>query len=320
MPAIIASAPGKVILVGEHAVVYHRPAIAVPVHQIQAKASVFAEIRGQPGEVWVEAPNIGLSARLSNLPASHAFTKLFAAVARELSISRYPALRLKVSSTIPIAAGLGSGAAVSVAIIRALSAFLGHPLPEERVSALAFDQEKIYHGTPSGIDNTVIAYAQPIFFVRDRPFELIYPADPIHLVICDTGLRSSTSQSVAGVRQRWQADPVRYDHIFDRIGNNARQARADMEAGNLQNLGDLMDQNHQLLQEIGVSCPELDRLVEAAKHAGALGAKLCGGGLGGNMIALVEDPAHSESVAAAIRGAGAVRSWITQIPPKSAPN
>ncbi len=315
MPAITAKAPGKVILVGEHAVVYGRPAIAVPVTQVQAQAAVFAEIRGQPGEVWIEASGINLSTRLAQLPDTNSFARLFKAVANELKIQRFPALRLKITSTIPIAAGLGSGAAVSVAAIRALAAFVGRPLPDERVSALAFEQEKIFHGTPSGIDNTVITYAQPIFFVRDQPFQLLNPGAPFTLVIGDTGVRSPTAAAVAGVRERRLAQPEQFDALFDQIAQIAHHAKDCIETGQIRELGALLDQNQQVLQEIGVSNLELDRLVDAARQAGAWGAKLSGAGLGGNMIALT-DPVRAEEIAVHLQAAGAVRTWMTEIKPK----
>ena len=314
MPAITATAPGKAILVGEHAVVYGRPAIAVPVTQVQAKAAVFAEIRGQPGEVWIEAPGINLSARLSQLPDTNAFSRLFKALTAELKIKSFPALRIKITSTIPIAAGLGSGAAVSVATIRALSAFVGRRLPDEVVSALAFEQEKIFHGTPSGIDNTVVTYAQPIFFMREQPFQLLYPAAPFTLVIADTGIRSPTAAAVAGVHDRRQAEPEKYDALFDQIAEITRRAKGCIETGKIKELGFLMDQDQLLLGEIGVSNPELDHLVGAARDAGAWGAKLSGGGLGGNMIAIA-DPAKAEEIASRLRAAGAVRTWLTEIKP-----
>lgn len=312
MPAITATAPGKAILVGEHAVVYGRPAIAVPVTQVQVKAAVFAEIRGQPGEIWIDAPGINLSTRLSQLPETNSIARLISAIANELNIKRFPALRLTVTSSIPIAAGLGSGAAVAVAVIRALSAFIGKPLPEERVSALAYEQEKIFHGTPSGIDNTVITYAQPIFFVRGQPFQLLHPSAPFTLVIGDTGVRSPTAAAVAKVRERRQTDLAAYDALFDQIATISLQARLCIETGEIQKLGALLDQDQHLLQDIGVSSPELERLVSAAREAGAWGAKLSGGGIGGNMIAVVE-PARAEQVADSLKAAGAVRTWITEI-------
>ncbi len=315
MPAITATAPGKAILVGEHAVVYGRPAIAVPVTQVQAKATVIAEIRGQPGEIWIEAPGINLSASLSQLPDTNAIVHLFKAVTKELKIARFPALRITIISTIPIAAGLGSGAAVAVAAIRALSAFIGKPLADERVSALAYEQEKIFHGTPSGIDNTVITYAQPIFFMREQPFQLLRPAAPFTLVIADTGVRSPTRVAISGVRDRRQAEPEKYDALFDQMAEITYQVKDCIESGEMQALGSLLDQDQRLLQEIGVSNSALDRLIKAARNAGAWGAKLSGGGMGGNMIA-VTDPTRAEAIAAGLRVAGAVRTWVTEIKPK----
>lgn len=315
MPAISATAPAKVILCGEHAVVYGRPAIAVPVAEVQARATVFADIRGKPGEVWIDAPDIQLSTRLADLPEKHIMTRLAALVAAELGISRYPALRLRIQSSIPIASGLGSGAAIAVAVIRALTAFLGHPLPAERINALAFETEKVLHGTPSGIDNTVVTYAEPIFFTKGQPFERVQVSMPFTLVIADTGIRSVTAAAVSGVRERWQRDPANYERLFDQIGQVARQARDLIESGQIQELGRCMNNNHALLQQLGVSCPELDQLVEAAREAGAWGAKLSGGGQGGNMIALVH-PAQAHTIAAALQSAGATRVLVTTVKPK----
>ena len=200
-------------------------------------------------------------------------------------------MTLRVTSTIPQAAGLGSGAAVSVALIRAVSAFLGRPLANAQVSALALEVEKYYHGTPSGIDNTVITFNQPVYFTRGLPIEIFRIAASFHLVVGDTGVRSLTSLVVGDLRQRWQVDPGRYEALFDEAGRLAAEARELIEEGHPKQLGALMNENHALLQEMEVSSPELDGLVEAARAAGALGAKLSGGGRGGNMIALVEPDA-----------------------------
>jgi len=314
MPAISAHAPGKAILFGEHAVVYNRPAIAVPVHQVRVKAAVFANPKGQPDEIWIEAPEIGLKAWLANLPETQALAILFARFKEALGVAYLPALRLTIHSTIPVAGGLGSGAAVSVAVARALAGFVGRTLTNEQVSALAYEVEKKHHGTPSGIDNTVITYGQPIYFQRGQPFELIHPGAPLTLVIADTGIKSNTALAVGGVRQRWQAQAGRYEALFDRVGHIAAQARQLIESGQIQPLGSLMVENHDLLCEMGVSIPQLDKLVESALQGGAWGAKLCGGGLGGNMLALVE-PDAAPAVALALSQAGAVRTIITQVHP-----
>jgi len=311
MPAFAARAPAKAILFGEHAVVYGRPAIAVPVTQVQARASVMAEPMAPTGRVWLEAPEVGLNCDLDALPVDHPAQILVRGLLQALAIDHLPALRMRINSTIPIAAGLGSGAAVSVAALRALSAFLGHPLDDERVSALAFQVEKAYHGTPSGIDNTVITYARPLYFVQAQPFELLKVAEPFTLVIADSGVTSSTAAAVAGVRARWQAEPERYEALFEEIAVLVNAAKETIESGVPEKLGPLMDENQQALQKMGVSSPELERLVEAARKAGAWGAKLSGGGQGGNILALVP-PQQGETIASALIQAGAVRT-ITSV-------
>jgi mevalonate kinase len=309
MTAISASAPGKVILFGEHAVVYGRAAVAVPVNQVQAKAVVSAS-PGKPSRI--EAPGIGLESEVDALPAEHPLALAVRGVQEKLNLDHLPAFRLKITSTIPIASGLGSGAAVSVAIARAVSAFVGHPLSDSQVSALAFTVDQTYHGTPSGIDNTVITYDSPVMYVRGQPFERLRVAEPFTLVIGDTGVSVPTSGVVSDLRRRWVETPNRYEPLFNRIGAIAREARRLIEVGRPEEMGPLMNSNHSLLCEIDVSSPELDRLVDVAQKAGALGAKMSGGGRGGNMIALVRAD-KAQSVAEALCEAGAAHTIITQV-------
>jgi len=312
MPAFTASAPGKIILFGEHAVVYGRPAIAVPVVQVRARAVVSPEPRGEPGSVHIQAPAIALDARLSDLSPDHPIAAAVTAVFNRLGVSRPPACNLRITSTIPVAAGLGSGAAVSVAIIRALSAFLGQPLADEEVSKLAFEIEKLHHGTPSGIDNTVITYAMPVYFMRGQPIESLHVSQPFSLVIGDSGIASPTALAVGDVRRLWREHTRHYETLFDAVGEISRRARRAIEHGETEALGPLMNANHDLLREIGVSSAELDRLVVAALEAGALGAKLSGGGRGGNMIALAAADL-APGIARSLEAAGAVRTIISRV-------
>jgi mevalonate kinase len=312
MPAFTATAPGKIILFGEHAVVYGRPAIAMPVSQVRARAVVSADPLAPSGKVRVLAPDIGLEADLVDLPDSQPLRRALDLTLAELGLSRSPACTVRVSSTIPPAAGLGSGAAVSVAVIRAFAAFLGRQLPDERVSAVAFEVEKLHHGTPSGVDNTVVTYARPVYFVRGQPIETLQVPAVLHFVIGDTGVSSPTAIAVGDVRKAWQADPSQYERLFEAVGELVQQARAAIETGRSQRLGALMDENQSLLAEMGVSSPELERLSAAARAAGALGAKLSGGGRGGNMIALVAAE-QSQPVADALRSAGATRTIETEV-------
>jgi mevalonate kinase len=323
---VSASAPGKIILFGEHAVVYGRPALAVPVRQVAAEAQadwateVVAEKRMKAGgawqdSVWIEAPSIGLSASLSVLlarPRPNPLAIVICNVFQFLEISKPPAFKIRITSTIPVASGLGSGAAVSVALIRTLAALVQRPLADEQVNQLAYEIEKLHHGTPSGIDNTVITYAKPVYFVRGEPLQTFQVTRPFTLVIGDTGISAPTRESVGDVRQRWEADSNRWEKVFDQVGEIVRAAKKAIESGTWEELGPLMDANQALLHEMTVSSPELDRLVLAARAGGALGAKLSGGGRGGNMLALVA-PEAAEKVASALSAAGAKRTIITTV-------
>ena len=312
MPAFTATAPGKIILFGEHAVVYGRPAIAVPVNNVRARAVVMADPRGQVGDIQIKAPDVGLETSLEGLPEDHPIRAAVEGVLFELGITRAPACTLQITSTIPISAGMGSGAAVSVALMQALSSSLGQPLSDARVTELAFEVEKIHHGTPSGIDNTVITYGMPVYYVRGQPLKTLRLPEPFKIVIGDTGLPSPTALAVGELRHAWQMDQDKYEAIFDAVAVIVKEARAAIENGYTGGLGALMNQNHEYLRQMGVSSPELDRLVEAARSAGAAGAKLSGGGKGGNMIALTND-VNTVEIESSLRDAGAVRTIVTSI-------
>jgi mevalonate kinase len=182
----------------------------------------------------------------------------------------------------------------------------------EEINAFAYEIEKLHHGTPSGIDNTVVTYAKPVYFIKGQPIETIKVGEPFTIVIGDTGISAPTRESVGDVRKRWEADQAKWEGLFDEVGKIAQEARAVIESGKWQALGELMNVNHTLLQEMTVSSPELDRLVSISIDAGALGAKMSGGGRGGNMIALVT-PELAETVSSALLKAGARNTIVTQV-------
>ena len=312
-----ASAPGKVILFGEHAVVYNRPALAVPVTQVHADVEVSDTPRAG---IFINAPGIDLHAELKSLPADHPIASVILKVFSTLGlpsptgrrVGDEGGLEISITSSIPVASGLGSGAAVSVALIRSLSSFLFRSLTDDEVNMLAFEIEKLYHGTPSGIDNTVITYNKPVYFIKGQPIETFKVGKPFTIVIGDTGVSALTKESVGDVRRLWLRDTANFENCFNEIAQIVLIARRSIEHGRPELLGELMDHNHALLQGLTVSSPELDKLVVAARNAGALGAKLSGGGRGGNMIALVEQD-RAESVANALISAGAKRTIITEI-------
>jgi mevalonate kinase len=312
------STPGKIILFGEHAVVYNRPALAVPVTQVHADVEVLDSSRAG---IWVNAPDVNLHAEVGTLPSDHPIAtvihKFFphpnpSPTGRGARGEGFHSLEINISSTIPVASGLGSGAAVSVALVRALSSHLKHSMTDMEVNAFAYEIEKLYHGTPSGIDNTVITYAKPVYFITGEPVETFLVGTPFTVVIGDTGIPAPTKESVAEVRKLWRMDQIHCESIFDEIGQIALMARRAIESGKPDMLGELMDHNHAFLQELTVSSPELDKLVDAARKAGARGAKMSGGGRGGNMIALVT-PDLAETVARSIHEAGAKNVIITKV-------
>ena len=336
-----ASAPGKIILFGEHAVVYGRPALAIPVTQVHADVELTDSSRAG---IWIDAPDVNLHAELNTLPSDYPIASVihnflflwqnFPSPVRRLRSApkgevrgegRFPNLDIKITSTIPVASGLGSGAAVTVALTRALSSHLNHPMTDDEINAFAYEIEKLHHGTPSGIDNTVVTYARPVYFVKESPspmgrgargegdnIEVFKVGSPFTIVIGDTGISAPTKESVGDVRKLWEADKARWEIIFDIVGEIVAQARGSIESGKWENLGELMNENHSLLQQMTVSSPELDSLVSAARNAGALGAKLSGGGRGGNMIALVGHE-KAEEVASALMTAGAKRTLTTTV-------
>jgi mevalonate kinase len=309
-----ACAPGKIILLGEHAVVYGRPALAVPVRQVQACATVEPAASGPTGGVLVATPELGFSSWLHDVPRDHPLAAICHTTLAALAAEAFPPIRLTITSTIPVASGLGSSAAVSVAVARALNLHFGGSLPTERISELAFEVERIHHGTPSGIDNTVVAFDSPVYFHRGQSPQPLSIGGSFSFLIGDTGFAAPTAEAVGRVRQRWIAEPESLESTFDQIADLVLDARKALEQGDPSRLGFDLRRNHALLRELDVSSPELDRLVQAAEAAGALGAKMSGGGMGGNMIALVT-PDLRESIAEALRNAGAVGVLQTEVSP-----
>jgi len=179
-----ASAPGKIILFGEHAVVYGRPALAVPVTQVHVDVDISDS---DSAGIWIDAPDIDLHAELNTLPSDHPLASVIHNLFFLSRVSPFPSLNIKITSTIPVASGLGSGAAVTVALTRALSTHINYAMTDEQVNAFAYEIEKLHHGTPSGIDNTVITYAKPVYFVKGQAIETFKVGQPFTIVIGDTG-------------------------------------------------------------------------------------------------------------------------------------
>lgn len=204
------------------------------------------------------------------------------------------------------ASGIGASAASCVSIARALSNHFNLNLSDEEINDTAYEGEKGYHGTPSGIDNTASTFGGLIWFERGETnvMDKISIPNPIEVVIGNTGKVANTTAAVAGVRERKEQNPEKYKEIFNRAENIAYLAKDALQDEDYKELGKLMNENHKLLQQIEVSTRELDFLAKLSRDQGALGAKLTGGGLGGNMIALTPGRDLQDDVANAIEKEG----------------
>ncbi|MEM7077387.1 MAG: hydroxymethylglutaryl-CoA reductase, degradative [Pseudomonadota bacterium] len=278
------SACGKVILLGEHAVVYGRPAVALPI-PLAVEASVNHDGEG----VSIVIPRWGLEQKV------HANTQgiggILADILKQLDLAERN-MTIEVFPHIPRAMGLGGSSALAVAVLRALDHTFNLQLSDGRINELAYECEKAAHGTPSGVDNTVATYGRGLLYqkIDETPqFSDLKLGQPINIVVGLTGKESLTAETVARVRRSWTAYPERYESIFDQIGALTLAGRDALQAGQLNELGELMNLCHGYLNALQLSTPELEELVHIARANGALGAKLTGGGGGGSMVALCED-------------------------------
>jgi len=312
MASVVGEAPGKILLIGEHAVVYGHPAIAIPLRGIKARAAVEFT---RNGGIEMVAPDLAEHAHgVEDASPRLAPLVRLAASVMQLFGERQQGLRILLKSTIPIGRGMGSGAAAGVATVRAICNALGRRLNADQVSELVMESEKEYHGTPSGVDSAVVARDEPIYFVKGKPVRSITIGPGVfHFVIADTGIESATVRAVEDVRQAREGDRARYDSYFWELGSMASVAREVLRTGSPEELGLCMNHAHKVLQSLGVSCPELDHLVTAALEKGGLGAKLSGAGKGGAVIVLIDDNADPEQFAAELRTAGAERVFTTDL-------
>jgi len=312
MPALSGSAPGKTILFGEHAVVYGYPAIAVPLPVI----SLSVIVQALPNQKRIHIVNKDLKEDffIDGNGVQNIYAFALDVIRKFLKIEHLPAMQLTISSRIPPTSGLGSSAAFAVAMAKSVSSFLGFRLSLEDINSIAFNIEKKQHGTPSGIDNTVVCYQKPIFFRKDQPVEFINTSKPITLLLANSGIHSLTRDALEQVKEKRNKETAFVDEIFNRIGSIAEIARSRIEAGELESTGRLMFENHLLLKKLGLSLDILDNLVNSSMKSGAYGAKLCGSGKGGYVVAMVP-PEKSQSIQEELSEVGAQSLLISTISP-----
>ncbi|WP_428099073.1 hydroxymethylglutaryl-CoA reductase, degradative [Candidatus Rariloculus sp.] len=290
---------GKVVILGEHAVVYGRHAIGAPI-----PLTIKALIEDCDEGIHLMIPRWSVEYQLAANPKDRrSFERPAGVVLDKLGLTGR-SMRIEVFPDVPRGMGLGGSAAMAVAIVRALDKHFELGLSDEDVNALAFESEKIAHGSPSGLDNTIASYGKPVVY---RPGEtpLVEPlniTEPIRAVIGMTGCEGLTAKTVRRVREAWLKDRKLYERIFDQIDALTLRGVQAIQDNDVELLGELMNVCHGMLNALQVSTPELEQLVETARHNGALGAKLTGGGGGGSIIAICDG--DTEPVANAIRAAG----------------
>ena len=298
------SAHGKIILIGEHSVVHHQPAIAIPFTSANAEVSIEPAI----GDVVIDS--LYYQGEMEKAPASLNNLK---AILKEVGLFLNQTLRdikITISSNIPSERGMGSSAAVATALVRALFEYFETELPEELIERLVDISETIAHGNPSGIDASVVRSDDAVYFIRNQKTEHFNSSLPAYLVVADTGQEGETIRAVSDVGKLVADEQTDGRKWIEELGQLTVEAREMIEKQNVTALGKILSQAQILLKNLTVSNQDLDLLVETAMKNGALGAKLTGGGRGGCMIALVKDFNQAEKLAQKLLSANAVETWI----------
>jgi len=292
---VTASAPAKAIIFGEHFVVYGEPAIVLA---IDKRAFASAQLR-EDERIYVSSADLGVAgmfkgesfqaqkggskARLKLEPIKNAVQQVLQRAERKAGVN------VRINSDIPVSAGLGSSAAVATSTVVAVSQLLGVELARDQIFLMAYESERLVHGTPSGIDPAISTYGGTIQFQRGKDLIPLSVPSNIPLVIGNTNVVRSTGELVAIVRHIREQHTSVIDPIITAGGKITVEAVEALRRGDLPAIGELMNINHALLSAVGVSHEALERLIFAARKSGALGAKLTGGGGGGCMIALTEE-------------------------------
>jgi mevalonate kinase len=294
---------GKAILFNEHFVVHGVPGI---VSAIDSAADAKVEKNGQGITIEDERKGVKSYAEKKRSQQFESIKRMLKA----LNINpKKASLRIWLGGNLPSFSGIGASAASSVAIARAIAEEFEMDLPDEKINEVAYEAEKAYAGNPSGIDNTAATFGGLIWFMRNlgggsNTIERLNIKKPVEIVIGNTGIVADTKTMVAGVGERKKKYPKKYNALFKQAEDLAFTARKALEEFNIEKVGELMNENHRLLQEIEVSSKELDYLVNLAREKGALGAKLTGGGGGGCIVALTPRKELQEAVASTLEQQG----------------
>ena len=286
----VGQAHSKIILIGEHAVVYGYPAISLPLLEVEVTCKVVPADR--PWRLYEEDTlSMAVYASLEHLNIKDA------------------CIRCEIDSAIPQKRGMGSSAAISIAAIRAVFDYYQAELPHDVLEILVNRAEMIAHMNPSGLDAKTCLSDQPIRFIKNVGFTELEMDLSAYLVIADTGVYGHTREAIQVVQSKGK-DALPFLHA---LGELTQQAEDAIRGKDAEGLGKILSQAHLHLKEIGVSSPEADSLVETALNHGVLGAKMSGGGLGGCIIALTTNLTQAQKLAERLEEKGAVQTWIESL-------
>ncbi|WP_163193053.1 mevalonate kinase [Clostridium thermarum] len=292
----------KIILIGEHAVVYGYPAIALPF-----PLKVRCTIEKTNGPIIFDSSFY--KGKVDDLPVKIKGLGLCIEKTIQHLSQPFEGLKISIDSSIPLGRGLGSSAATAVALVRAIFSFYKQNLSERELFSLVEVAETCAHGKPSGIDMAAVSSEGPIWFRKGEEKVYLKTGKPLYIVVGDTGRVGDTRTAVENVRKKYLLEPESVKRSLKSMERIADAAKDALQEGNLTLLGALMDSNQEELKTLGVSDFGLDSLIAAAKHAGALGAKLTGGGQGGCMIALAAGLEQAAVISKELKKAGAAKTW-----------
>ncbi len=328
----------KVILFGEHSVVYGHSAVALPLKNLRMQATVVrcnsidsdisdvsatgvTSATSVTSETCESTPDpdsrvtlscLDFTGKLSDIPQR--FSSIRAAIREALKFAKWHGepLHVTTKSDFPPERGLGSSAAAAGAVIRAILDYYGARASDDELFELTQAAERVAHGCSSGLDATATSASWPVRF-KCGEFSRMDICMRAWLVLADSGCKGMTRSTVEGLRARLDAQPDKVGAQLDNLGAIAAEAEVDLALGRAESMGARMTRAHKILADLGVSTPQLDKLVRVACEHGALGAKLTGGGGGGCVIALADTAAAAERISAALREAGACGTWIVDI-------